>query len=297
MDRLFTFGCSFTNWNWPTWADILSKEFSYYSNWGYAGLGNRAIAERVAEANTVYNFDENDLVVVQWTSHIRNDYARTDRKDPTGGMWQTRGAVISPANLSVYDNSWFERFWDEKAYYLHTLNNISLTQGFLNGTGCQWYMTSATDLTEIEFSSESTAPDRDRKSVWQLDPSMLPYRKTIWEDYQEHWLPPLAEEKWNTPDLDWLFVKDLSDQQRSYVPDSQFRNGMWVEPHLTPRQHANYLEKIYNRIGIDVPKSKEITELVDYFNNMYNDSGKNWDSFMKTLCADEWAITKIYQGR
>lgn len=34
MTRLFTFGCSFTKFFWPTWADILGQEFDYYENWG-----------------------------------------------------------------------------------------------------------------------------------------------------------------------------------------------------------------------------------------------------------------------
>lgn len=55
MDRLYTFGCSYTSWNWPTWADIMSLEANYYENWGHAGLGNRAIAERVAECNIKIN--------------------------------------------------------------------------------------------------------------------------------------------------------------------------------------------------------------------------------------------------
>ena len=47
-NRLFVFGCSFTMYAWPTYADFLGYEFDHYENWGFPGLGNRAIAERVA---------------------------------------------------------------------------------------------------------------------------------------------------------------------------------------------------------------------------------------------------------
>ena len=40
MKRLFTFGCSVTEFIWPTWADILGREFDYYENWGRVGAGN-----------------------------------------------------------------------------------------------------------------------------------------------------------------------------------------------------------------------------------------------------------------
>ena len=56
MRRLFTFGCSYTSWNWPTWADLLGLEVEHFENWGHAGIGNRAIAERVAECHIKNKF-------------------------------------------------------------------------------------------------------------------------------------------------------------------------------------------------------------------------------------------------
>ena len=38
MSRLFTFGCSFTNYAWPTWADFLGLEFEHFENWGVSGV-------------------------------------------------------------------------------------------------------------------------------------------------------------------------------------------------------------------------------------------------------------------
>jgi hypothetical protein len=43
MSRLFTFGCSFTNYRWSTWADCLAPEFDYFENWGQSGGGNHYI--------------------------------------------------------------------------------------------------------------------------------------------------------------------------------------------------------------------------------------------------------------
>ena len=43
MSRLFTFGCSFTNYRWSSWADCLAPEFDYFENWGQAGGGNHYI--------------------------------------------------------------------------------------------------------------------------------------------------------------------------------------------------------------------------------------------------------------
>ena len=52
MRRLFTFGCSYTSWNWPTWADLLGLEVEHFENWGHAGIGNRAIAAEFLQINS-----------------------------------------------------------------------------------------------------------------------------------------------------------------------------------------------------------------------------------------------------
>ena len=49
MKRLFAFGCSFTGYGWPTWADIIGQSFDYYENWGKSGIGNYLISSRVVE--------------------------------------------------------------------------------------------------------------------------------------------------------------------------------------------------------------------------------------------------------
>ena len=34
-NRLFTFGCSYTRYNWPTWADIIADDLQIpFQNWG-----------------------------------------------------------------------------------------------------------------------------------------------------------------------------------------------------------------------------------------------------------------------
>ena len=45
MKRLITFGCSFTDYSWPTWADIIALDREVeYENWAIGGGGNQQIA-------------------------------------------------------------------------------------------------------------------------------------------------------------------------------------------------------------------------------------------------------------
>jgi hypothetical protein len=68
MTRLFTFGCSFTNYRWSTWADCLAPEFDYFENWGQSGAGNHYIFNSMMEADQRHQFDEGDTVIVCWTN-------------------------------------------------------------------------------------------------------------------------------------------------------------------------------------------------------------------------------------
>jgi hypothetical protein len=76
--RLWTFGCSMTEYPWPTWADILveycKKENIQAENWGMCGSGNQAIVTKILECHAKNNLGPNDYVLVCFTSFFRNDY-------------------------------------------------------------------------------------------------------------------------------------------------------------------------------------------------------------------------------
>ena len=72
--RIFTFGCSFVEYYWATWAEILGKDLGIpLYNFGKSGGGNQYIANTFAQANAVYNFNEDDLIIVSWTNVCRED--------------------------------------------------------------------------------------------------------------------------------------------------------------------------------------------------------------------------------
>jgi len=74
MGRLFTFGCSFTYYAWPTWANIaaVDKNCEFY-NFGMAGIGNVGISQRILEADCKFNFTKDDKIMIMWTSWTRED--------------------------------------------------------------------------------------------------------------------------------------------------------------------------------------------------------------------------------
>ncbi len=71
MKRLFTFGCSFTNYIWPTWADILGLEYDHYENWGWGSGSNEFIMYSLSEMLAKNTITQNDTIIVYWTSFNR----------------------------------------------------------------------------------------------------------------------------------------------------------------------------------------------------------------------------------
>ena len=222
MKRLFAFGCSFTNYAWPTYADFLGYEFDKYENWGFPGFGNRAIAERVAECHAKNNFNKDDTVLVHWTSHTRNDFHTFKEieysKDkfihgyfrPTNKIgWKTQGNIFGGGNLELnYDSKWINNFWDEYSYFMYSMNEILLTQGLLDSTSCKWRMITISDIAKLGSDMPPTAGETksnllNEENVWEEKSEFNCYRETIFKGkYKNNWLKPIGLFAWGrTEDL------------------------------------------------------------------------------------------------
>ena len=73
MSRLFTFGCSYTNYPWKTWADILGEEYDEFTNYGKMNGGNDQIFFKIIKAHKEHKFTKEDTVAVCWTHALRKD--------------------------------------------------------------------------------------------------------------------------------------------------------------------------------------------------------------------------------
>ena len=102
MKRLITFGCSFTDYSWPTWADIIALDREVeYENWALGGGGNQQIARR-ALYRWSRGLTNDDWVMVQWTSLTREDRFLSNR-------WRAEGSVF---NSPTYKNDFVSKYWD-----------------------------------------------------------------------------------------------------------------------------------------------------------------------------------------
>ena len=103
MSRIFTFGCSITQYAWPTWAVVMSYDLKVpVINFARPGIGNVGIFHAMIYANLRYKFTKDDKIFVLWSSWSREDRIK-DKK------WTNSGTVFAEV---CYDQKFIKRHWD-----------------------------------------------------------------------------------------------------------------------------------------------------------------------------------------
>ena len=103
MSKLYAFGCSYTNFKYPTYFDFLSPYFNESFNFGKPGCGNRAIFNTVV--NHIDEIKKNDVVIVQWSSLLREDRIFYNNK------WDAGGIITNTMN---YNEEWIKKYFNPK---------------------------------------------------------------------------------------------------------------------------------------------------------------------------------------
>lgn len=267
MKRLFTFGCSFTNYAWPTWADLFGLEFDHAENWGVAGIGNIGIVQRIAECHSKNNFTKDDLIIVQWSSHLRNDYHRF-RSPPRGRDslgWKTKGSVFNYINKEIYDKNWIVQFFDEKSFIMYSLNAIQLATGLLESTGANFLMTTignfeklGSDMFEAGGYGEVKLKDAN---LWNDYPEFIHY-KSLFET--DNWLEPIGLFSWQREDA-------LYKWQGSGDPEP------WTDPHPSTKLHMEWInEVVKEKLNLSkIPNATQCLWIDETENLKYNTNDLN----------------------
>ena len=299
-NRLFTFGCSYTLYNWPTWADLLGLEYPIFFNWGYAGLGNRAIAERLAEAHARFNINESDTVIIQWSSPLRHDWMHFGKGGDDLTNWRTHGSIFSKENSKIFKYDWIEQFWDEKAYFIHMFNHMVLAQQLLESTGCKWWMTSMYDVTKAtsDISIENMGGEdfdsrNNQNTIWKLDPSLDFYREQIFEKYQDKWIDPITWVQYETQDLIWLFPYDKKEDKEK---SGRLIDGdMWMEPHPSIQQYSIWLLLLKEKMGLPVNLTVDQISLISEISFLKNES-TGYKDFENKIRKSSWYLSVAPRG-
>lgn len=120
--RLFTFGCSFTDYIWTTWPQVLGRQYQIpLYNYGKSGAGNMYIFNHVMQADCYYNFQPEDIIAICWTNVCREDrYANK--------QWHTNGNIFTNDQFS---KDWVKTWADPLGMAIRDYAAIKATQDFI----------------------------------------------------------------------------------------------------------------------------------------------------------------------
>ena len=169
-NRLFTFGCSFTNYNWNyTWPEILKVELGLpLYNYGKIGAGNQYIFNTIMQADNYYKLNKDDLVMICWSGIHREDRYAYDEWHHTSNVFYNKN--------EMYSAEWIKKYCDPNGMALRDYALFKATTTLLKQSGCESYQMSMNSLIS---GVDKNIVDMYRETLDNIRPSFL---SMLWQD-------------------------------------------------------------------------------------------------------------------
>ena len=238
--KLITFGCSFTDYSWPTWADIIARDLDCeYENWAIGGSGNQQIARRIMYRDQLLGWQPDDLIMVQWSSITREDRYMQDG-------WVSQGSV---SMAPFYGPKWVEQYWSWDNDVINTAQARFSTEAILkHRLGYQMAMTwgDGDNLKDLVNNDELTKFWRSKLTPCDLLPAHAnPFNGKTKDGHPD----PIWWMNWVETKIYPQFGFKLKDRTREQVLDMQQYLETLVNK-KTPQQQLQHLATIYaNKTG------------------------------------------------
>lgn len=259
VKRIFTYGCSYTSYFWPTWANIISKEFpdAEFYNFGRIGSGNLAISCRIAETNARFKFNEHDLVMVMWSSYTRNDHWIF----PEG--WFGAGSVF---NEGFYNDEYRSKFANSlSGFLIREFALMNMTRMNLDSLPCQSIIMSS---VPSNYYDHAIIDDREKDIIEKLN-------ELYASDFKNQPMTLLGHlNKHVKNSINWKFYPS-----HRYKYDGMPTHGtstLYEDTHPSPKTYAEYLNNNIIELSqssldyatqsyTDLKKLENMREIEDYF--------------------------------
>lgn len=134
--RVIVFGCSWTRYYWPTFANVISDMLNIpLINKGRPGIGNIAILHKMLDFDIDIGFNDDDLILVNWSSWGREDRIGEDSK------WKAGGNVI---DSKFYGPAFAKQYQSAENDFIRNAGAIIMANRMFNIT----YQSSMNDINE-----------------------------------------------------------------------------------------------------------------------------------------------------
>ena len=139
---IYTLGCSFTKWYWPTWSDWLAVYTNQLiTNWAYPGLTNTAIYYKLL--SNVASITPDDKIYIMWTGNSRAcqwyDHEWINQHD-CHGFFPERELWFGQSKYTGLYKTHLDYLPSFTHMVVDNLNIIFNTQLLLDRIGCEYHM-------------------------------------------------------------------------------------------------------------------------------------------------------------
>lgn len=230
--RFFAFGCSFTNYSWPTWANIIAKEIPDHYIYAKPGAGNFYIFQALMEAIIHHKINKDDLVMIMFSNITRED------------RFVKNKGWVAPGNLyhqTEYNQEFLKKYLCHHGYLMRDLNLVQGCKLSLETIGCDYDL-----MSMVPFDSEQS----NDKKIDHVD-----YILEFYKDIIESVRPSVMDVVFNN---DW--------ESRPHRPEYfvQWQKQKYRDNHPTPAEHLEFLQRTYT----DIEFSKSTLEFVSSCNEV-----------------------------
>ena len=217
--RIFTFGCSFTNWCWTTWADILGYELNIpFYNYGRAAAGNQYIFNVLMQAINTLNVDSDDLIAVCWTN-----VCREDRRLQEG--WVTPGNIFTALD-NVYNEEYLKKFVNfPVGYAVRDFATIDAVRRILDSIGCQYHFFSMSDFDLYDQWGRKLVDNQEISVYNKINQT---YKTTL-----DIIKPSFYRVLWN------------NEISLKFKLDREIIHEEYIDGHPSPIEHLRYLQTVF----------------------------------------------------
>ena len=239
--RVFAFGCSFTNYTWLTWPQIVAHNYNLpLYNFGKSGAGNQYIINQIVQADYFYNFQPEDLVVVCWTNVCREDRYVYSKWVHTGNIYNSQTPMHTP--------EWAVEWVDPYGMALRDLTSIQLLKSFLDSKNVSYKFLAMCDLL-----NKVNQWDKPNKNLTRREETEL---RPMFKDLLSNVAPSFYDVLWHN-DIDFKREKDREVVHQNFV-----------DGHPSPIEHLEYIESVLGPMRTDTK-------------NAVSESQTKWAEFLR----------------
>jgi hypothetical protein len=192
----------------------IKKTFIFHYNFGKAGAGNYYIFNKIVETSLEYNFNKDDLILIEWSGVLREDRYKD-------GKWHCKGNVTNNSDYS--DEVVRDWFLDVEGMIKRDYSYIRAIQQMLKADNLDYEMFSMNGVSRYD-PAMCIVDNRESEAITNL---IWLYKNTLDE-------------------LHPSMFKIIFGDETNWPHHRLVLGESYGDNHPAPSEHLDYLEKVFN---------------------------------------------------